>query len=164
MLPAQHLNCVTCASVYQQQQQKKKSSHTSVFPQKPCYLLANSCLNTTQVPIKIPKTKNYYSRHSGAKHYFEKLFMNVQFRLHNMNSAKINKKTPQFMHFQAVVICPYVCTSVTSADANTRARAQSASVCASLCDQCVLSVKGSTSPYGALVLELWGECRSCHYN
>lgn len=32
------------------------------------YLLVNSCLNTTQAPIKIPKTKNYNSRLSVAFH------------------------------------------------------------------------------------------------
>lgn len=57
----------------------KKQSHKGVFPQQVCYLLANSCLNTTQAPIKIPKTKNYNSRRYNAKH-FEKLF--VKFVLH----------------------------------------------------------------------------------
>lgn len=60
-------DCVACALEF-----KIKSSHTGVFPQPAFYLLANSCLNITQVPIKISKTKNYNSRHDDAQHYFDK--------------------------------------------------------------------------------------------
>lgn len=56
MIRFQHgkADCVMCASGL-------KSGHTGVFPRPACYLLADSCLNITQAPIKIPETKNYYS-------------------------------------------------------------------------------------------------------
>lgn len=46
---------------------EREQSHTNVFPQPACYLLEDSCLNTTQAPIKIPKTKNYNSCYIDAQ-------------------------------------------------------------------------------------------------
>lgn len=65
-------DCVVCAG------ELKIEAVTQVcFPHPACYLLANSCLNTTQAPIKIPKTRNYNSRHNNAQQYFEKLFVKL---------------------------------------------------------------------------------------
>lgn len=135
-----------------------------MFPQPPCYLLANSCLNTTQAPIKIPKTKNYYSRHSGAKQYFEKLFMNVSFWLHNMNYAKINKKHHNSCTFRQSS-CAHMYAHLSHLQMQTHVLGPRAHLSARVCVISAFWVsKGPRLPYGALALELWGECRSCHYN
>lgn len=148
-----------------------------MFPQPAYYLLANSCLNTTQAPIKVPKTKNYNSRHKDAQHYFEKLFVKLliwiwRVKLYQwymtcktqiMTKRHYISCTPWQWVCLCVRVCvrPYVYTLVTSADACARAQ----HVCAC---SCVISVfresQGPCFLCGALVLALWGGCRSCHYN
>lgn len=115
-------DCVMCAS-------GSKSSHTGVFPQPACYLLANSCLNTTQAPIKIPKTKNYYSGRMMLNSNLRGCFWHECGEwdyISGIARAK-HKLWPKNKHYnpctlscECVPTCIY--TSVTSGDACVRAQ------------------------------------------
>ena len=140
-----------------------------MFPQPACYLLANSCLNTTQAPIKIPKTKNYNSRHNGAQHYFEKLFvgMNVE-RIGGSSRAKQKTTEPQkTTTIHALLGSECVRANMHIHLSHLQMHVLGLGTCSYVC-ACVISVfsesQGPCFPCGALVLALWGGCRSCHYN